>query len=426
MTKLPIVIIGAGPVGLAAAAHLSIKNEPFLILEAGDTVGHNIFTWGHVRLFSPWEYNVDSAAEILLRRSGWQFPTPSELPTGRELIENYLIPLSNLPEIAPYLRLKAKVFSISRKGLDKMKSANRERVPFVLYVDMDEKIERLEARAVIDASGTWQNQNPINSDSIGTNGEVDSQEHIYYGIPDILGSNRERYLSKRIAVVGGGHSAINTLLELAELGGDTEIYWIMRKRSVTEAYGGEEKDALQARGALGSRIHRLVDEGKILVLTPFKIHWVELHNGKVALTGEFDNREHTLLVDEVIANTGSRPDFSFLREVRLSVDSATESVAALAPLIDPNIHSCGTVRPHGEEILRQPEKDFYIAGVKSYGRAPTFLMATGYEQVRSIVSHITGDVEASRKVKLKLPETGVCSINLSPIGTNTSCCGSAC
>jgi hypothetical protein len=108
---------------------------------------------------------------------------------------------------------------------------------------------------------------------------------------------------------------------------------------------------------------------------------------------------------------------SFLREVRTGIDSALESVDALAPLIDPNIHSCGTVRPHGEKELRQPEHNFYIVGSKSYGRAPTFLMTTGYEQVRSIVAALTGDWEAAEKVELELPETGVCSI-----GTQ-NCCG---
>ncbi|MDK0291584.1 hypothetical protein LEL45_24165, partial [Salmonella enterica] len=127
-------------------------------------------------------------------------------------------------------------------------------------------------------------------------------------------------------------------------------------------------------------------------------------------------------IDKIITNTGSRPDFSFLREIRLSIDAGTESVEALSPLIDPNLHSCGTVRPHGEEILRQPEKNFYIVGMKSYGRAPTFLMATGYEQIRSIVAYLTGDIEASKKVELELPETGVCSINLVTKSSST-CCG---
>ena len=114
-------------------------------------------------------------------------------------------------------------------------------------------------------------------------------------------------------------------------------------------------------------------------------------------------------VDEMVIATGFRPELSMLREVRVSLDPALECPPALAPLIDPNVHSCGTVRPHGATELGHPEPGFYIAGMKSYGRAPTFLLATGHEQVRSIVAKIAGDHAAAARVELVLPETGVCS-----------------
>ncbi|MOA15893.1 hypothetical protein D3C78_1360760 [compost metagenome] len=146
----------------------------------------------------------------------------------------------------------------------------------------------------------------------------------------------------------------------------------------------------------------------------------------MTISGQNNERSMDLHgIDEIIVNTGSRPDFSFLRELRLSIDQATESVETLAPLIDPNVHSCGTVRPHGERELRHSEKDFYIVGMKSYGRAPTFLMATGYEQVRSVVAYLSGDYEAALKVELDLPETGVCRINNSPTQKEESSCISA-
>ncbi|MER2172799.1 MAG: NAD(P)-binding domain-containing protein, partial [Psychrobacillus psychrodurans] len=317
-----------------------------------------------------------------------------------------------------------KVVSISKKGLDKMKSAIREKSSFILYLEQNGVSKRMEARAVIDATGTWSHPNPINADNVWTKEEKELKQHIYYGIPDINGEHKDKYKGKRVAVVGGGHSAINTILELSQLDDDVEITWIMRKKSVEGAYGGEDKDALEARGELGSRIHHLVDVGQVKVYTPFFIHQIIKTNTGIAITGESEGSQETLSpVDEIIANTGSRPDFSFEREIRLNIDTATESVEALAPLIDPNLHSCGTVRPHGEEILRQPEKDFYIVGMKSYGRAPTFLMATGYEQVRSIVAHLTGDFESARKVELDLPETGVCSVNLVSQNSAQSCCG---
>lgn len=426
-SSLPVVIIGAGPVGLAAAAHLAKSGEKFLVLESGTHVGNHILQWGHVRLFSPWQYNVDKVARELLEKSGWNAPSPDELPTGKELVEDYLEKIASLPEIQPHILLNSKVLSISKKGLDKMKSANRENVPFILYVDQNCITERIEAKAVIDATGTWGQPNPINADGVWIKEELSLQSHIYYGIPDINGKDREQYLGKRVAVIGGGHSAINTILELSQLNesNSNEIVWILRKNKIEEAYGGEENDALQARGELGLKIHQLVNSGRVKVYTPYQVQKVLMEDDSLKIFGEFKGENLSIDgVNELIVNTGGRPDFTFLNEIRLRIDSATESVEALAPLIDPNLHSCGTVRPHGEEELRQPEKDFYIAGMKSYGRAPTFLMATGYEQVRSIVAYLTGDYESAKKVELDLPETGVCSVNLIPKKQEQSCCSS--
>lgn len=412
--NLPIVIIGAGPIGLAAAAHLVEQNQTFILLEAGNEIAHNIRTWGHVTLFSPWRYNINKAAKSLLEESDWLEPNLETIPTGHDLIDLYLKPLAELTQIKPSIRLNSKVVGISRQLNDKMKSKNRLNQSFNIYVEKEDDIDIIEAKAVIDATGTWGNPNPANSTGVWLKNEKALADHIEYGIPDI-NTNPKRYANKKIAVIGGGHSAINTLLALAELQKDnpsTKLVWIMRKRSVEEAYGGEEKDALAARGALGIRIHELVDTGKIEVVTPFYISQVKKEEN-IHIIGTINGEQKVLTgFDELIVNAGNRPDFTMNNELRLSIDTATESVQALAPLIDPNEHSCGTVRAHGEEILRQPEKDFYIVGAKSYGRAPTFLMATGYEQVRSITAYLSGDNEASQRVELELPETGVCSINL--------------
>ena len=427
--KLPVAIIGAGPVGLATAAHLVSRGQTFILLESGSHVGANILTWGHIRLFSPWRYNVDKVAKSILEKSNWTHPELEKLPTGKELVEQYLEPLSKLSEIQPYIQLNTKVLSIGKKDTDKMKTQNRENIPFIVHTESNGSYKTFEARAVIDATGTWGNPNPATSSGVWLNEEKSLHEQVFYGIPNILEKEKERYANKRVAVVGGGHSAINTLLDLAKLKetyNKTEIIWIMRRQRVEDAYGGEEKDALAARGELGSRIHSLVDEQKIKVVTPFRIQEVRKSQEGIMIKGNMNNEENILNgIEEIIVNTGSRPDLTILREVRVAIDSATESVEALAPLIDPNIHSCGTVRPHGEKELRQPEKDLYIVGAKSYGRAPTFLMATGYEQVRSIVAYLSGDVESAEKVELDLPETGVCSVNFnekkSGCDNSTSC-----
>lgn len=424
-STLPIAIIGGGPVGLAAAAHLVAKKQSFILFEAGTSIGHNVLSWGHVRVFSPWSYNIDSVAEKLLLKQGWQAPNKKALPTGEEIVKNYLLPLANLPQINPNIYLNTEVRQVYRKGLDKVKTWGRNAQPFILQIKQGDAYRVVEARAVIDASGTWHNANPIGAGGVEAIGEANLGKQVTYGIPDVLGKDKLRYANQSTLVVGGGYSAINSILDLHRLTSqypDTQIHWILRKNKVDDVYGGKEKDSLVARGALGKRIARLVSAGKVKVHTSFYITEIKKQShGKLQIFGLQEKVVKTLHgIDQVIGNTGARPDFSFLRETRYTIDPSLESVAALAPLIDPNIHSCGTVRPHGEAELRQPEKDFYIVGAKSYGRAPTFLMTTGYEQVRSIVAALTGDYEAAQRVELVLPETGVCSSQVSE-GENTSC-----
>ncbi|MGG0844806.1 FAD-dependent oxidoreductase [Peribacillus simplex] len=435
-SALPVAIIGGGPVGLAAAAHLLKKGEKFIVLEAGDSVGSSMLEWGHVRMFSPWQYNIDKAAKELLENAGWMSPDENALPTGRELVEEYLLPLSNLPEIKEQIILQAKVVGVAKKAHDKLKTGKRDTVPFQLYVEVNGDTKVIEAKAVIDSSGTWTNPNPILSNGIWTNAERQLHNQIHYGIPNVE-QLENRYQNKTTVVIGSGHSAINALLDLATLQQkftDTEIYWVLRKKQINEVYGGQENDSLAARGELGIRIQQIVESGRINILTPFHINGVYPTNAKITVVGELNGEETTIgEIDEIVVSTGFRPDTSFLNEIRINLDSAVESIDELAPLIDPNIHSCGTVRPHGEQELRHPEKNFYIVGMKSYGRAPTFLLATGYEQVRSVVAYLTGDVEGAKEVHLELPETGVCSVNIASSSCDSdipetetkdgSCCG---
>jgi thioredoxin reductase len=424
---LPVAVIGAGPVGLAAAAYLVERGETPIIFEAGAEVGTNIRQWQHVRMFSPWEYTVDAAAVRLLESHGWQMPPKTDLPTGRDLIERYLLPFANLPEVSKQLHLDAKVVAISRRNIDKMKDAGRQDAPFILHIVYGDGREALvEARAVIDASGTWHMPNPLGSGGLPAVGERRCRDRIFYGIPDVTNAHRERYANQRVLVVGSGHSAINALLELAPLKDqypDTTITWAMRGTNLQRVYGGGEDDALPARGRLGTRIRAHIDAGRIQIVSPFRISEFAPGDHGIAVSGETPDGLMTLEVDEVIAATGARPDLDMLRELRLDLDPSLESTRQLGPMIDPNIHSCGTVRPHGEAELRHPEKDFYIVGMKSYGRAPTFLLATGYEQVRSVVAALVGDWEAARDVQLQLPETGVCSSNLSD--DSAGCCGTS-
>jgi thioredoxin reductase len=422
--RLPVAVIGAGPVGLAAAAQLATRGLDFVVLEAGDEVAASIREWAHVRLFSPWRFDTDPAARALLEQTGWTAPDPEKLPTGGELIDSYLAPLAAHPAIAPHVRLGAAVTAVARQGFDKVRTAGRDSAPFLIRLSDGSE---LQASAIIDASGTWRTPNPLGGNGIAAHGEVEavSAGRVFNGMPDVLDRLRSQFAGKSVAVVGAGHSATGTLLSLAELAeteSGTTLHWVLRAPNPTRAYGGGDADALPARGAIGTRIKALVDAGKVTVHTGFLVQEVTEQSLVSA-----DGRKIDAAV--IVNSTGARPDHASATELRLDLDPILGSTRTLAPLIDPNQHSCGTVPPHGVDELAHPETGFYVVGAKSYGRAPTFLLATGYEQARSVVAALAGDWEAARDVQLELPETGVCSSNLAFDGDDTAessgCCGSA-
>src|ERR671913_2315047 len=426
---LPVVVIGAGPVGLAAAAHLIRRGLPVKVYEAGTTVAANVRDWGHVRLFSPWEYNTDAAARALLQAHGWHEPPGKAMPTGSDLYESYLKPLAETPEMAAVIETGVKVTAITRQGADKVLSKGRGSKPFVLAVSNGNgSIRRDLARAVIDASGTWTAPNPLGAGGILAEGEAENADRIAYGIPDVLGRDRAAYEGKTTLVAGAGHSAANVLLDLARLAERdpaTSIVWATRGENLMRVYGGGRADQLPARGELGSNLKALVDSGRVALVSGFSATQVKKAGDQVIVVGEtVDGVRELGPVDRIVVTTGQRPDLTLTRELRVDLDPWLESARALGPLIDPNLHSCGSVPPHGHRELSHPEPGFYTVGVKSYGRAPTFLLATGYEQARSVAAALAGDLAGADDVRLVLPETGVCSTNIPADGSMASAgCG---
>ncbi|KUI11232.1 flavoprotein [Mycobacterium lehmannii] len=422
--QLPIAVLGAGPTGLAAAAHLSERGLPFVVFEAGESVAASIRSWGHVRLFSPWRTNIDLAAQRLLKANGWRSPDPAAYPTGAEIVDDYLRPLAQLAVIAPHIQLSQRVIGITRLGVDKLRHEDRTDRPFIVTTSGPAGVTRTPARAVIDATGTWLTPNPIGAEGIPAIGEEKAAGQINYGIPDVLGTERSRYEGRRVAVVGSGHSAKHVVRELSVLAGEavgSTITWIVR-RANDNLFGNEADPRLPERGRLGADAHRLVDSGRVRLETGFRTERVELVGSGVVLVSP-DGREVGPF-DEIIAATGFRPDFSFLREVRLDLDPWVESTRALAPLIDPNVHSCGSVPPHGAAELAHPEEGFYAIGAKSYGRAPNLLLATSYEQTRSVVAELAGDHDAAIRVELVLPASeSACGAKTQPEPATSACCG---
>jgi hypothetical protein len=436
-----VVVIGAGPVGLAAAAHLVSRGIEVTVLEAGSTIAASIEDWAHLKLFSPWRFNIDKAAVQLLSGTGWLRPDPDAIPTGRELIDQYLKPLADHPLLAPRIATGVTVKAIGRAGSDKIRGGTGPGTEgFSLLVEKSGTEELIRAGAVIDATGTWKTPNPLGANGVPAVGEHALSGRIRYGLPDILGRERDRYIGRRTAVVGSGLSAATELVALAELAKAntaTEIVWVIRAALRANLFGGGENDELPARGQLGTNLSELHRTGRLVLIDRFRTTQIEEEGGKIWLTGQTraDRFGRVGPLDEVICATGQRPDLTLTRELRVETDSRLESVLALAPLVDPNLHYCGSVKPHGYPELRAAnEPGFFTIGAKSYGRAPSFLMATGYEQARSIAAALAGDMTAALQVELALPKTGICSTDLpgccatesgdkATTATGGGCCG---
>jgi hypothetical protein len=389
------------------------------VLEAGQDAGAAVGEWAHVRLFSAWRELIDPAARRLLEAGGsWTAPDEDTYPTGGEWREAYLRPLADLLDSTSggAVRYGARVVGVSRAGRDLLVDSGRESDPFAVHVETAIGHQRLLAGAVVDASGTWTQPNPLGADGYPALGERENFGRITYGVPDLDDpAVAARYAGKHVAVAGKGASAQGVLIGLASLaaqdageGPGTRVSWLLRRPSVGDAFGGGDNDQLEQRGRLGQQAKAAAGSGVVTSVTEFRAESVTTQSDGRLVTGSINGQQVTD-VDEVIVVTGFRPDVTFLSEVRLDLDPALGAVRELADQVHPDHHSCGDVAPHGYQELAQPEQNLYLVGMKSYGRAPSFLAMTGFEQVRSVVAALAGDFEAAARVELVLPETGVCN-----------------
>lgn len=407
--QLPVVVIGAGPSGLAAAAHLRSRDLDVVVLEAGPSAGAAVSEWGHVRLFSPWSELIDPAAEKLLANAGWTAPNLKRYPTGADWVRSYLQPVAGV--LGDAVRYGTTVTGVAKQGRDRLVSSGREDAAFTVHVRTADGVGHVAARAVVDASGTWTGPNPLGGDGVPALGEIESADRISYRMPNLLEpAARTRYAGKHVVVAGTGASAKGVLIALTALAKEepsTRITWLVRRANVSDTFAGSGQDELPERGALGQRAQEAVASGPVTTLNGFRTDKVT-KDAAGSLTIESFDGQSVDGVDELVVLTGFRPDLAILSEIRLDLDPVLQAPRELAPLIDPNEHSCGTVYPHGAKELAHPESGFYLVGMKSYGRATSFLALTGFEQTRSIAAAIAGDHEAAARVELTLPDTGVC------------------
>ena len=371
--SLPVAVIGGGPVGLAAAAHLMARGLPVKVYEAGPAVGSNVRDWGT----SASSRRGAIASTRLRPRCSIVKVGGCLLPTLVRQEPNWSAPIWNrlppLPSWQP--SLKPTPASPRFRGTASTRwSAPGAGAALCLDGGMGERSPRSGAR------GGRRVRYVGDAESAGASGlpavgEAEFADRIAYGIPDILGRDRHLYAGRKTLVVGSGHSAANALLELAQLAKDeprTSLLWATRSVDLARIYSGGDADQLPARGELGANVRELVDRGRVKLTTGFAI-LRSARKRAIVVEGETAKGLRWIgPVDRIIAATGQRPDLSLTRELRLDLDPWLESAKALGPLIDPNVHSCGSVPPHGHRELSHPEPGFYTVGIKSYGRAPTF------------------------------------------------------
>ena len=386
-----VVVIGAGPQGLAAAAHLWERGLEPIVLEAGNAPAAAVSEWGHVRLFSQWPELVDGAAARLLAQAGWAAPA-SGCPTGAEWISGYLAPLA--ATLGDRVRCQARVVAVGRKGLDLAEGLGRSEQPFIVHMADGAK---LEARAVIDASGTWRSPNPAGANGIPALGEHDAVDAglLAYRIPSFQDSRD--FVGQHVVVIGNGHSAATAIIELARIARQypgTRVTWVLRRASTRNILGAAGGDRLPAGRALGQRARAAVTDGLVDLVTGFCTERIDITDDQAVLVAE-DGRALEAAA-RVVVLTGFRPDLSFLSEVRLELDCRFQAPVRMAPDVDPSTHSCDSVRATGAVDLAQPETDFYIVGAKSYGRASSFLALHGYEQARSVAAALAGSCSDGR------------------------------
>ena len=410
-----IAVLGAGPTGLEAALAAQRRGWDVTVYESAPHVAGHVRAWGHVRLFTPWSMSVSPSTADLL---GLEL-SDTECPTGHDYADH-------LERVATRLGdrvvTRTRVEAIAREGLlkdEEIGSDVRAARPFRLLVTGSDGEERFEtADVVLDCTGTYGNPAPTGAGGIPAQGERRFGDRVVRQIPDVIGTP-ERWLGRDVLLVGAGNSAQTVARDLALVG--ARLTWAVRAASPT--WGAVQDDVLPDRAALVASSRALAHGGAQLHTGVVVERLQQAAGDRIAVTlRDAGGRATEVEVDEVVSMTGAVGDSSLYRQLQVHECYATEGPMSLAAtLLGSEGGDCLTQVSAGVDALRNPEPRFFVLGIKSYGRAPTFLMATGYEQVRSVAAHLAGDEAAASAVRLVLPETGVCSTSLAP--KVESCCG---
>ena len=397
-----VAILGAGPIGLDAALACVDAGWSFTVYESAPVVGAHVRAWGHVRLFTPWSMNVSPRMRAHLVNVGVPLPQLAGCyPTGDEFAEQLLDPVAALPELARSIHTGTRVLAIARQGLLKHEgigSPARAAHPFRLLLAGPDGAERVEhAELVLDCTGSYGHANSLGDGGIPAPGEHRVADRITRTIPD-LAAEGEDWAGRTILLVGAGKSAQTAARDLAELAATepgTRVVWAVR--AADPDWGEIPGDPLPQRQELVEVAERLRGGAVpgVEVRTAVVVEALRAEGDRVAVTLRSDSgATEEILADRLLALTGFLGDTSLYRQLQMHECYATAapmnlSAALLAAGADGPV-DCLTRQSQGVDVLRVPEPNFFVLGMKSYGRNNTFLLRIGYEQVNEVVGAYAG------------------------------------
>ena len=210
---------------------------------------------------------------------------------GVDLHAGYLEPLSETPELSAVIETGARV-DLDRKIGNRQSQQRRPRGTAVRprrWPGPMAPTDREPARAVIDASGTWTNPNPLGADGLPAEGEAESSLDHRLRHSGHSRTERATYSGRTTLVVGGGHSAANVLLDLlgsASAIPRTRILWAIRNADPARIFGGGAADELPARGELGAGLRARVAAGDIEMFPGFAATAVQTDGAGARIRGE--------------------------------------------------------------------------------------------------------------------------------------------
>lgn len=428
-----VAVLGAGPIGLEAAAAAAGVGFEVTVLERGE-VGHNVADWGHTRCFTPFGMNIGPAGRELLEGDGHALPGDDDLLTGAAFRAAYLLPLADRLGDRVRLLTGTAVRAVTRTSLLKgehIGGGERAADPFRLLVEREGREEVLEADVVLDCTGTYGNPNWLGPGGAPALGERALRGRIVRTIPDLTGADRPFYAGRRTLLVGSGHSAATAALELAALAreDDASFVWATR-RPASRPLEPIADDPLPERASLTRRANRLAADPpaggewrsgtsvvEIAAAPPAEGRFYDPRDGgesdaagddagdgrsaadpaepppfRVTLRSADALREEEF--DRIIALVGYEPDDSIYRQLQIHECYASRgpmklSAALLASAGD-GPADCLETGGLGADVLRNPEPNYFLLGMKSYGKNSAFLLRTGYEQVRDVLGLLAG------------------------------------